>query len=58
VEKIALVKRRKAVERGPTCCGKFLYKLLNRGIDFSWWEVNLRKQIIVSPLWFASLVDF
>jgi hypothetical protein len=36
VEKIALVERRKVVERDPTCCGKFPYKLLiNRDVAFA-----------------------
>jgi hypothetical protein len=55
-EKIALVKGRKAVERDPACCGKFPYKLLNGGVAFPSWEVNFGKQILIAPLWFASLV--
>ena len=58
MEKITLVESRNVVERDPACCGKFSYNLLNRDVAFPKWEVNFGKQILVSPLWFASLVVF
>jgi hypothetical protein len=36
--------------------GEFPYKLLNGDIVVPLWAVNFGKQILVSPLWFASLV--
>jgi hypothetical protein len=36
--------------------GDFPYKLLNGDVAIPWWAVNFGKQILVSPLWFASLV--
>jgi hypothetical protein len=38
--------------------GKFSYKLLNGDVAFPWWEVNFGKQILLYPLWYASVVDF
>jgi hypothetical protein len=38
--------------------GTIPYKLLNEDVAFLEWEVNFRKLIFVSLLWFASLVDF
>ena len=58
MEKIVLVESRKVVERDPACCEKFPYKLLNGDVAFPKWEVNFGKQILVSTLWFASLVVF
>jgi hypothetical protein len=34
--------------------GKLPYKLLSGDVTIPWWEVNFGKQILVSPLWFAS----
>jgi hypothetical protein len=36
--------------------GEFPYKLLKGDVAIPWWVVNFGKQILVSPLWFASLV--
>jgi hypothetical protein len=36
--------------------GEFPYKLLNGDVAVPLWAVNFKKQILVSPLWFASLV--
>jgi hypothetical protein len=36
--------------------GEFPYKLLNGDVAVPLWAVNFRKQILASPLWFASLV--
>jgi hypothetical protein len=36
--------------------GEFPYKLLNGDVVVLLWAVNFGKQILVSPLWFASLV--
>jgi hypothetical protein len=36
--------------------GEFLYKLLNGDVAVPLWEVNFGKRVLVSPLWFASLV--
>jgi hypothetical protein len=38
--------------------GEFPYRLLNGDTAVPWWAVNFGKQILVSPLWFASLVCF
>jgi hypothetical protein len=35
--------------------GDFPYKLLNEDVVVPLWAVNFEKQILVSPLWFASL---
>jgi hypothetical protein len=48
VKKIALVQRRKWLKETRLVVGKFPYKLLNGDIAFPWWEVNFRKQILVS----------
>jgi hypothetical protein len=55
VEKIALVERRKAVERDPTCCGRFPLQAPQRRRSRSLVGVNFWKQILDSSLWFASL---
>jgi hypothetical protein len=36
--------------------GEFPYKLLNGDVVVPLWAVNFGKQILVSPLWFASFV--
>jgi hypothetical protein len=36
--------------------GDFFYKLLNGNIAIPWGAVTFGNQILVSPLWFASLV--
>jgi hypothetical protein len=39
----------------PLVVGDFPYKLLNEDVVVPLWAVNFGKQILVSPLWFASL---
>jgi hypothetical protein len=56
MEKIALVEKRRLKET-RLIVGKIPYKLLNGDVAFPWWEVNFGKQILFSPLWFASQVD-
>jgi hypothetical protein len=53
-----LRKRGKWLKESRLVVGKFPYKLLNGDIAFPKWEVNFGKQILISPFWFASLVDF
>jgi hypothetical protein len=51
-------KRGKRLKETRLVAGKFPYKLLNGDVALPWWEVNFGKQILISPFWFASLVDF
>jgi hypothetical protein len=51
-----LVETRKAIERDPTCCGRIPLQAPQRRRSCSFAGGELRKQILVSPLWFASLV--
>jgi hypothetical protein len=57
VKKIALLERRKLVERDLTCCGKVPLQAPQRRRSLSLVGGELRKQILVS-LWIASLSCF